>query len=82
MMADKSSFPPLSRRSSREAFEDRCQCDGQGSNPSKEDPRLTAADALAEKADQLLECIRMGWADGEAYIALDAALRAYREVAK
>ena len=44
--------------------------------------RLDAADALAEKADKLLEHIEMGWAHGEECIALDAALREYREVSK
>lgn len=42
--------------------------------------RLTAADALAEKADKLLEHIEMGWAHGEECIALDVTLRKYREV--
>ena len=46
------------------------------------DKQLDAADALAEKAEQLLECIRMGWAHGEECIALDAAVREYREVTK
>lgn len=42
--------------------------------------RLAAADALAEKADKLLEHIEMGWSHGEECVALDVALREYREV--
>lgn len=42
--------------------------------------KLTAADALATKADKLLEHIEMGWSHGEECIALDVALREYREV--
>ena len=44
--------------------------------------RLTAADALAEKAEQLLECIRMGWPQGYAAMVLHAALRKYREAGR
>ena len=40
----------------------------------------TAADALATKADKLLEHIEMGWSHGEECIALDDAVRKYREV--
>jgi len=82
-------FPPLSVRTSREAFEDRA---GEEINAAADREtlaawdvdraRLAAADALAEKADQLLECIRMGWAHGDESIALDDAVREYREVSK
>ena len=44
------------------------------------DARITAADALAKKAERLLECIRMGWPQGHAAMVLHAALREYREV--
>ncbi len=39
-----------------------------------------AADVLAVEAEQLLDIIRKGWAHGEACIALDAALREYKEI--
>ena len=42
--------------------------------------RHTAAAALAEKAEKLLEHIEMGWSHGEECIALDIALSEYREV--
>ena len=41
--------------------------------------RLAAADALAEKADNLLKHINRGSAHGVACYDLDAALREYRE---
>jgi len=44
--------------------------------------RLAAADALAEKAEQLLEHIRRGWAHGDEFNALVAAVFKYREVSK
>ena len=40
--------------------------------------RLDAADALAEKAEQLLGVLPSGWAHGGACIALDAALREFK----
>ena len=48
----------------------------------KVDKQLAIAEAMAEKADKLLEHIEMGWSHGEECIALDDAVRKYREVSK
>lgn len=68
-MADKSLFPPSAVRT----IEDIAR---------QQVARLTAADALAEKAEQLLEFIREHIAtanDLHEVFELDAALREYRE---
>jgi len=53
-----------------------------GSEAIKLKAHLDAADALAEKAEQLLEHIRRGWAHGDEFNALVAAVFKYREVSK
>ena len=45
----------------------------------KADRQLVAADALAAKAEHLLNAIFKGGAHGDACVALDTALRKYKE---